>query len=94
MVQTSGRKRPVASAKPATVPVGSAVGSSRDREGGAAGPEAQGEVARAEAEAEGGRHVVARARERPVIPAPAPLAGDGVRSEDLGECGVPVDVAR
>ena len=50
----------MASAKPATVPVGSADWLVADRERGAAGPEAQGEVARAEPETQGGRHVVAR----------------------------------
>ena len=62
-----------------------------DRERGATRPEAQGEITRLQAQAQRGRHVVARAgchRD----PGAAPLTGDSVRGEDLGQRGAPVDV--
>ena len=63
----------------------------RDRERGATRPEAEGEIARAQTQAQRRGHVVARPGGHR-DPGAAPLAGDGVRGEHVGQHRVPVDV--
>ena len=86
-VQTSGRNRPVASAKPATSPLASAVGVSRDRGDHPAGADRHGHVAGDRAEAERGGHVVAGARaehaRRPRCARPASAGAGHRRQRDL-----------
>ena len=89
-VQTSGRKRPVASAKPATAPVASAVGRSLIVY---TVPDVPIETATSPGRSptpERGGHVVARARGDDGAP---PLPGPIERTEDLGHDGRPVAVA-
>ena len=89
-VQTRGRKRPVASAKPATVPVGIGGRPVADRVRRAAGAQAEREVAGPQAEAERGGHVVAGARADDGTGL-GPLAGGLERAEHRRQRGVPVD---
>ena len=91
-VQTSGRKRPVASAKPAMMPVASAVGRAADGENRAGGADGHDHVADPGAETERGGGVVAGAGaehgagrgaerwpSRPVAASPAGSAGPSTR---------------
>ena len=87
-VQTSGRNRPVASANPATAPVGSAAGRRADREDGARRSDRDDHVAGASAEAERRRGVVAGAGPEHRPPAPSRRRGESPPSRSAAEFGV------
>ena len=84
----------MASAKPATVPVGSALGRSLTREGGAAGAEAEREVARVAGRARGRRPCCRRCPGATTAPVVGPLAGRLARPEHLRQRRVPVHARR